>query len=114
MIEGIYRFYWDCGRIGDVSSIFLSNDDSIAWLIGRECYFGEILGKHSNIHGTINEDDIELVTEDPVAVDIFRKYGMANGYDPFDYVTSDKEDVPEMEGPFIDVDKMNERGGNNE
>lgn len=85
MTEGIYRFYWDCGRNGHLSGIFLATADEVEDLIGREVHFGEVLGKHSDVYGTIEDGEITLVTTDPAAVAVFRKFDLSEGYNPFSY-----------------------------
>ena len=45
---------------------------------GREAYFGEIAGKHSEIYGTVDEDEISI-TED--AVEFLAKYPSGVDYD---------------------------------
>jgi hypothetical protein len=89
--QGVYRFFWDCGRAGDISGIFLSTRDDVANLVGKEIYFGEVLGKHSEVAGTIGETDIKLVTEEPIAVAAFMEHNFASGYNPFDYYEGDYE-----------------------
>ncbi len=60
----LYKFYWDCGRMGEVESLFVADEDYVKSLIGKEVYFGEILGKHSEIYGTFSEDDLQVLSDD--------------------------------------------------
>lgn len=85
-MTGLYRMEIDFGRMGELESIFISDDSSIKKLIGRKCYFGECLGKHSEITVTIKEEYLTLLTQDETVVDIVRKYGLSTGLDPFDYI----------------------------
>jgi len=56
-------------------------------LIGKELYFGEVLGKHSEIYGELKEDEVELLTDNPEAVNVVESYNLTTGYNPFDYYT---------------------------
>lgn len=60
----LYSFYWDCGRMGEVTGLFIAEPKDVAGVIGKEVYFGEILGKHSEVYGIVNQQDIELVSDD--------------------------------------------------
>jgi len=85
----IAKFYWDCGRMGEVDGIFVTTKDAITDLIGKEVYFGEILGKHSEVVGNIDEGDITILSEDQ---DFIAKFvdilggGTISGYNPLDYL----------------------------
>jgi len=52
-MKAIYEFYWDLGRMGEVSGMFIADKDDIKKIIGTEIYFGEILGKHS-VYGRLD------------------------------------------------------------
>lgn len=64
----VWDFYWDCGRDGALEGRFIATKEEVAKKIGEKCYFGSVLGKHSEIFGVLEESDITLVTEDPVIV----------------------------------------------
>lgn len=91
MSVGIYRFNWD-SRGGSLSGIFAATTEEVKALEGQEVYFGEVLGKHSEVYGTIDPGEITLVTDDPTAVDMFCKYRMDTGYDPRSYMGSEDEE----------------------
>jgi len=83
---GIYKFRWDCGRQGNVDGCFVANDSEVEKAIGKEVYFGEILGKHSEIYGTLEKGEIELVTTDEQVVSLFKQFKLSNGYNPLEYL----------------------------
>jgi len=60
-ILNVYRFNWDCGRQGRVEGVFISTSQTIEQFIGRDVYFGEILGKHSEVYGTLNDKDLNTI-----------------------------------------------------
>ena len=92
-MKALVQFYWDCGRSGDVEGLFIRAKEDLSKIIGKEVYFGEILGKHSEVYGTINDGDLVVVSEDQSVIkvleDIFTD-GTISGYNPFEFL-QDKE-----------------------
>ena len=69
---GLYRFECDFGRMGDLEGLFVANHEDIDSIIGKRIYFGEVLGKHSEIWiDSFSEDHITLLTEDEAFIDKF-------------------------------------------
>jgi hypothetical protein len=94
-MKGIYSFYWNYGRGGSVSSIFIATKEDVAKLIGKDVYFGEILGKHSEVYGNIKDEDIKLLTDNQEFIKQFEEIlgeNFSTGYNPFDYLSDDPED----------------------
>lgn len=87
MKEAIFKMIYDCGRMGSLEGTFVSTQEKVDKLIESklEVYFGEVLGKHSEIWGEIEPGEITLVSDDPEFVSKFKGLKMASGYDPFDY-----------------------------
>ena len=91
----IVKFFWDCGRMGDVEGIFTCEREDIENAVGKEVYFGEILGKHSEIHGTLEADDMTVLSDDQEFVAKFEESmgsGTVSGYNPLDYIQEEYED----------------------
>lgn len=89
----IARFYWDCGRNGEVDGLFVTNKQALAAAYGKEVYFGEILGKHSEVSGTFNEGDITILTEDQDFIAKFIEImgsGDISGYNPLSYLNDEE------------------------
>lgn len=86
--ENLYRFQWDCGRMGDVEGLFIASQDEVDAAIGKPIYFGEILGKHSEVYGDLDEGDISLVSDDQEKVGWLRELLGSNvsGYSPLGYI----------------------------
>ena len=78
----LYKFYWDCGRQGDVEGIFKAKKSFVKSVIGNEVYFGEILGKHSEVYGTLEEGDLIILSEDSLVV----MNTPESGYNPLEYM----------------------------
>lgn len=64
MKKVLYDFHWDYGRMGTVQGRFISTEEDVDCAVGSQIYFGEILGKHSQVYGTFNWDDVVGVTDD--------------------------------------------------
>ena len=84
--ECLWSFYWDCGRQGEVEGLFKATREEVENAIGKEVYFGEILGKHNEIYGMIEEGEIELVSDNPIEVMSAKE----SGYNPLEYLSEDR------------------------
>ena len=56
-------------------------------------YFGEVLGKCSEIYGNIDNEDVKLISDSPEAVDVITRFNLEVGYNPFNYCVFG--DIPE-------------------
>ena len=83
--ELLFGFHWDCGRMGSVESKFVATQAAVDAVIGRFLYFGEILGKHSEVSGTLDTKDFTVVSSDFATVQNFKKTVGSTGHNPFDY-----------------------------
>ncbi len=90
-MEAIFKFHFDCGRDGELIGIFTADTEQVENLIssGDEVYFGEVLGKHSEICGLVEENDISFITSDEEAVKMFKENNLETGFNPFDYYNQD-------------------------
>ena len=95
----LYRFCWPQRRGGDVEGLFVEDSDVVENAIGSDVYFGEICGKHSDVYGTLDEEDLTVVSEDQEKinwlVDILGR--SVSGYNPFDYIEDQDEQDEEEE-----------------
>jgi hypothetical protein len=95
MEKVIAKFFWDCGRMGEVEGMFVSSRDELEKAYGKEVYFGEILGKHSEVYGTLDRCDIEIKTDDQAFIAKFEEImggGTISGYNPLSYLRDDEEE----------------------
>jgi len=60
----LVRFFYDCGRMGDVEGLFVTNTDALHNIYGKEVYLGEILGKHSEVIVKCKESNFEVLSDD--------------------------------------------------
>lgn len=83
----IYKLIVDCGRMGDLRGVFEATPEQVEELMGKTVYFGEVLGKHSEVVVTIDEDCIAFLTDDEDFIEKARLYKLIpTGYNPFDYL----------------------------
>lgn len=88
----LYRFYVDCGRMGSLDGLFIATQSEVNRAIGKQAYFGEVLGKHSDIHGIIEAHEIELVSDDQEKVQwLLQLLGFTvSGFNPLEYINEDE------------------------
>jgi hypothetical protein len=84
----LYRFYWDCGRSGELEGLFVATEEEVKDAIGRDVYFGEVLGKHSEVYGVLEEQDLDRLDISPDAVAEVSKFLGSDwsGFNPLDYI----------------------------
>jgi len=92
MTQALYRFEYDCGRSGELCGLFVAEKDEIEALIGKRIYFGEVLGKHSEVVITFDEECVDILTEDQDFISKFIQFGLTTGFNPIDYAPEDEED----------------------
>ena len=68
-MKKLYKLDCTFGRMGEIESLFISDDKSVEEAIGKEVYFGEVLGKHSEIFFDLEPDDIQEVSDDQELVE---------------------------------------------
>jgi hypothetical protein len=83
----LWKFHWDCGRSGDLNGLFVATEKEVNDLLGKHCNFGEVLGKHSEIYGEIEEGEIKKVDLDSETVEkVVKVLGHTwSGYNPMHY-----------------------------
>lgn len=91
----IVRYYLDCGRMGDLSGLFVTSTEELEAAYGKMVYFGEVLGKHSDICVTFDASQISIVTADEKFIEQFESVigtGTISGYNPFDYIYDEEDE----------------------
>ena len=91
---GLYNFYWNCGRKGVIDSLFIATQEHVDSLIGKSVHFGEVLGKHSDVYGYVEEDEIVLVTENSGVIETLREAFKGKnicGYNPLEHICEEEE-----------------------
>ena len=75
LMKKLWKFEWydDYAFIG---GLFCATDEEVKNLIGKHIYLGEYEGKHSEVHGTIDKEDIILVSDNPIVVETVGDFGI--------------------------------------
>ncbi|MCY8532675.1 hypothetical protein MOD13_04760 [Bacillus vallismortis] len=96
-MKNLYRFFWDCGRSGYLEGLFAATEENVNSAIGEDIYFGEVLGKHSEVYGVLEEGDIEKLYILPEAVEEVSQFLGSNwsGFNPLDYVKTSCDNCEE-------------------
>ena len=92
MVDKIYRMEVYFGRSGDLSGLFVADSAELENLFGRTIYFGEVLGKHSDVHFTLRPAHVTVVSDDADFVSKFIEVmgnGTISGLNPLDYYNPD-------------------------
>lgn len=92
----LYSFFWDCRRQGFLDGLFIAEEKDVERLIGRTVYFGEVLGKHSDVFGTIQREEIKELSDDQDFISKLQECvgrdDTISGYNPFDYIELDADE----------------------
>jgi hypothetical protein len=77
--------------MGDVQGVFVADSTEVNKAIGDYLVFGEILGKHSDIMGTLEEKDLTILTEDQDFISKFEQFlPRGSGYNPLNYLAGER------------------------
>jgi hypothetical protein len=91
-MKAIYKFYWDCGRQGYLSGIFVADKNEVENAIGQRLYFGEVLGKHSEVYGELEASDLEMVSDSPSDIEVFERLDLTSGRNPLNYLPEEEDE----------------------
>lgn len=84
-MEKIYRYYEDFGRAGYLEGVFVATQTEINEA-PDDVYFGEVLGKHSEVYTDEWKQHITVLTDDQEFISKALFYGLCGtGYNPLDY-----------------------------
>jgi hypothetical protein len=86
MTTKLYKFEADFGRMGELMGIFSATEEQVLRIMGKEIYFGECLGKHSDIEVTIKPGMITEITD---------MNDIRIGYNPVEYWEDQEEEEEE-------------------
>ncbi len=74
-MKKLWKFEWE-SCYAFIGGLFVATDEEIKRLIGKEIFLGEYEGKHSEVYGTIEEDEIVLISDNPVVVEAVGNFGI--------------------------------------
>lgn len=97
MAKALWKLHFSAGRMGTVHGMFVATDEEIEAAMGQRLYFGEVLGKHSEIEGPLDKEDITRVTDDEAFVSKFEEYECSSGYNPLNYLPEEEDEESDEE-----------------
>lgn len=83
-MKKLWKFEWD-SNYAFIGGLFVATDEEVQNLIGKEVFFGEYEGKHSEVYGTIEEGEITLVSDNPIVVEALGNFGL----NPLEFLEED-------------------------
>lgn len=104
-MKKLYSYGLDCGRMGYIESLFVADSKDVEAAIGKNVYFGEILGKHSEIYEDLDWKHLSVLSDDQEKIEWlievtrsekdsyvdFETYTI-NGYNPLTYLEEEYDD----------------------
>lgn len=89
----LYEFNLDCGRMGHLDGRFLATPSDLLKAYGKDVYFGEVLGKHSEIYCVLDAQHVSIVTDNTEFLSMAEKLGVSleSGFNPLQYLSEDME-----------------------
>ncbi|GAA6622796.1 hypothetical protein [Scytonema sp. NUACC26] len=91
----LYKMEFIFSRKGTITGMFVSTDEEVKRLYKTTIYFGEVLGKHSDIQVDLQGGDIITVTDDQEFIDKYVQLIGDVGYNPFDYIQDEEDNIEE-------------------
>lgn len=84
-MKAVFKLNFNCGRMGTLEGVFISTTEKVKTLIDSQIqvYFGEVLGKHSEIYGPISSEEITMITSDSNVVKVMEEHYLTSGHNPF-------------------------------
>lgn len=106
-MKAVYKMDFDCGRMGNLVGLFIADKKWVEGLIESEVevYFGEVLGKHSEVYGKITKEELTFVSDSPEVIKVIEEHELESGYNPFDYDTMNGKSVADYVSDYLNGDK---------
>ena len=71
----VYKYSEGFGRMGNLEGVFVASAKDIARLRrAGQVYLGEVLGKHSEVVATINDETVRELTDAPAVVSFLNEH----------------------------------------
>ena len=93
--KAIWRLHISIKRQGDLKGVFIATEEEVEALIESkiEIYWGEVLGKHSEVYGPLQPRDVTFITANEDVISIIEDYELTNGHDPFQEHTVEGDSI---------------------
>ena len=98
----LVSFYYDCGRMGFVDGLFVTDINSLEEVYGKEVYLGDVLGKHSEVYVDCYKECFKILSEDQEKIKwlvdtVMTGSNTLSGYNPIEYYKDQKQDEDESD-----------------
>jgi hypothetical protein len=96
----LYEWSWDQGRGYDAEGLFVASEEELKPMLGRDIYFGEICGKHSEVTLSFDMEDFTIKSDDQGFIEqLIAIVGggsrSISGYNPLEYFEDQRDDEEE-------------------
>lgn len=94
----LVEYFYDCGRMGELEGLFVCTEDELNKAIDLEdeVYWGEVLGKHSEVYHTLTAQDLRIVSEDQEFIrklqEVLKVESTISGFNPVERILESVED----------------------
>ncbi len=90
-MKKLYKYQESFGRMGDLSGVFIADEKEIAAIRDKKINFGEILGKHSDITGTMSSEYLFELSDKKDLIKLFQEHVGTVGINPLSYYEPEDE-----------------------
>ncbi len=90
MMKKLYKFNWG-GYYGKLTGVFVAESSDVDDAIGSDVYFGDALGKHSDVMFELTSNMIIECSNDPKFIKKFEDLVGESGYNPLDYLVDEDD-----------------------
>lgn len=90
-MKTLYKYKMANTYRGTIESLFVADPEAVKAAIGKTIYFGECLGKHSEVCGELEESELTAITTDVDFIAGFQSLGCTIGMNPLENIKEDEE-----------------------
>lgn len=87
----LVKFRQDFGRMGELSGLFIAEHAAVEAAYDKKVYFGEMLGKHSEVYCTLSTENLTILADDQKLLTVLEDLGIESGVNPLGYIDEDVE-----------------------
>lgn len=93
-MKKLYSFSFEYYRVGLFEGLFFAEEEDLNNVIGKDIYFGEIFGRHSELVQNFEREDFKVVALSQETLSELNSYfgDTISGYNPIDYIEDEDEE----------------------
>lgn len=87
-MKKLYNFNFEHYRAGWLEGLFFAEEEDLNKVVGKDIYFGEIFGKHSEVVQNFEREDFKIIALSQETLSELNSYfgDTISGYNPIDYI----------------------------